>query len=67
MKRFLSLAMAFCVAVTLSLDVNAAKRFGGGKSMGSAPSHQTRQAQPNAAPNSPTAAGPAATGASFNA
>ena len=46
-----------------SLDVNAAKRFGGGKSMGSAPSHQTRQAQPNAAPNSPTAAGPAATGA----
>jgi hypothetical protein len=67
MKRFLSLAMAFCVAVTLSLDVNAAKRFGGGKSMGSAPSHQTRQAQPNAAPNSPTAAGPAATGAAAGA
>ncbi|WP_447755243.1 Tim44 domain-containing protein [Pseudomonas nicosulfuronedens] len=67
MKRFLSLAMAFCVAVTLSLDVNAAKRFGGGKSMGSAPSHQTRQAQPNTAPNSPAAAGPAATGAAAGA
>lgn len=67
MKRFLSLAMAFCVAVTLSLDVNAAKRFGGGKSMGSAPSHQTRQAQPNAAPNSPSAAGPAAAGATAGA
>ena len=60
MKRFLSLAMAFCVAVTLSLDVNAAKRFGGGKSMGSAPSHQTRQVQPNTAPNTPNAAAPAA-------
>jgi len=59
MKRFLSLAMAFCVAVTLSLDVNAAKRFGGGKSMGSAPSHQTRQVQPNTAPNTPNAAAPA--------
>ncbi len=53
--------------LTLSLDVNAAKRFGGGKSLGSAPSHQTRQAQPNAAPNSPTAAGPAATGAAAGA
>ncbi|MBH3436902.1 Tim44 domain-containing protein [Pseudomonas citronellolis] len=60
MKRFLSLAMAFCVAVTLSLDVNAAKRFGGGKSMGSAPRHQTRQVQPNTAPNTPNAAAPAA-------
>ncbi|MCY1277064.1 hypothetical protein D9M68_163710 [compost metagenome] len=59
MKRFLSLAMAFCVAVTLSLDVNAAKRFGGGKSMGSAPSHQTRDMSPNAAPGS-TAAAPTA-------
>ncbi|SDI62187.1 Tim44 domain-containing protein [Pseudomonas panipatensis] len=54
MKRFLSLAMALCVAVTLSLDVQAAKRFGGGKSMGSAPSHQTRQVQPSTAPNTPS-------------
>jgi len=48
MRRFLSLFMACCVAMTLSLDANA-KRFGGGKSSGSAPSHQTtqtRQAQP---------------------
>ncbi|WP_435606966.1 Tim44 domain-containing protein [Pseudomonas knackmussii] len=66
MKRFISLAMAFCVAVTLSLDVNAAKRFGGGKSMGSAPSHQTRQVQPNTAPTTPGVAAPAA-GASAGA
>lgn len=70
MQRFLSLAMACCVALTLSLDVNAAKRFGGGKSYGSAPSHQTTQSrqaqqpqqqQPAAtAPNTaPTAARPA--------
>jgi predicted lipid-binding transport protein (Tim44 family) len=45
MQRFLSLALALCVALTLSLDVNAAKRFGGGKSFGSAPSHQSRQVQ----------------------
>jgi predicted lipid-binding transport protein (Tim44 family) len=58
MQRFLSLAMAFCVALTLSLDVDAAKRFGGGRSFGTAPSHQARQVQPqqqapysNAAPN----------------
>ncbi|MBO3276013.1 Tim44 domain-containing protein [Pseudomonas schmalbachii] len=60
MKRFLSLAMAFCVAVTLSLDVNAAKRFGGGKSMGSAPSHQTRDMQPNAGAPGANAAAPMA-------
>lgn len=48
MRRFLSLFMACCVAMTLSLDANA-KRFGGGKSSGTAPSHQSsqiRQAQP---------------------
>ncbi|MES2867954.1 MAG: Tim44 domain-containing protein [Pseudomonadota bacterium] len=49
MKRFLSIAMALCIGLTMSLDANA-KRFGGGKSFGSAPSHQTRQAAPAAAP-----------------
>jgi predicted lipid-binding transport protein (Tim44 family) len=47
MKRFISLAMMFCVALTLSLDANA-KRMGGGKSFGSAPTHQTRQVAPPA-------------------
>ncbi|HFK1966776.1 hypothetical protein L5B94_22240, partial [Pseudomonas aeruginosa] len=50
MQRVLSIALAFCLALTVSLDANA-KRFGGGKSLGSAPSHQTRQAQPATAPN----------------
>ena len=57
MQRFLSIALALCIGLTMSLDANA-KRFGGGKSFGSAPSHQTRQA----APATP-AAGPAAAGA----
>ena len=57
MKRFLSIAMALCIGLTMSLDANA-KRFGGGKSFGSAPSHQTRQAAPAAA--APAAAGAAA-------
>ncbi|HBO8979610.1 TPA: hypothetical protein L5D12_002123, partial [Pseudomonas aeruginosa] len=63
MQRVLSIALAFCLALTVSLDANA-KRFGGGKSLGSAPSHQTRQAQPATAPNAtaaaPNAARPAA-------
>ncbi|MFZ6047865.1 Tim44 domain-containing protein [Pseudomonas sp. CR3202] len=60
MRRFLSIALALCVGLTLSLDVNAAKRLGGGKSFGSAPTHQTRQAQPaQQAPNS-TATAPMA-------
>jgi len=52
MQRVLSIFMALCIGLTLSLDANA-KRFGGGKSFGSAPSHQTRQApqQTQAAPN----------------
>jgi len=29
MKRFLSIAMALCIGLTMSLDANA-KRFGGG-------------------------------------
>jgi len=37
--------MALCISLTFALDAHA-KRFGGGKSFGSAPSHQTRQAQP---------------------
>ena len=48
MKRFLSIAMALCIGLTMSLDANA-KRFGG-NSAGAAPSHQTRQAAPAAAP-----------------
>jgi len=44
--------MALCISLTFALDAHA-KRFGGGKSFGSAPSHQTRQApqQTQAAPN----------------
>ncbi|MGF6692332.1 putative lipid-binding transport protein (Tim44 family) [Metapseudomonas resinovorans] len=60
MRRFLSIALALCVSLTLSLDVNAAKRMGGGKSFGSAPTHQTRQAAP--AQQTPNAAAPAAAG-----
>ena len=64
MQRFLSIAMALCIGLTMSLDANAA-RFGGGKSMGSAPSHQSRQATPTTPAAAPTAAGrPAASGAS---
>lgn len=58
MQRFLSIAMALCLSLTLSLDANAAKRFGGGKSFGAAPSHQTRQA----APSQPSATTPAQPG-----
>ena len=47
MKRFLSIAMALCIGLTMSLDANA-KRFGGGKSSGAAPSHQTSQMAPSA-------------------
>lgn len=45
MQRVFSVFMALCVAMSFSFDVHAAKRFGGGKSLGSAPSHQTRQVQ----------------------
>ncbi|WP_040260377.1 Tim44 domain-containing protein [Pseudomonas massiliensis] len=58
MQRFLSIAMALCLSLTLSLDANAAKRFGGGKSLGAAPTHQTRQA----APSQPAATTPAQPG-----
>lgn len=46
MQRFLSIALALCIGLTMSLDANA-KRFGGGKSSGAAPTHQTRQAAPS--------------------
>jgi len=36
--------MALCISLTFAFDASAAKRFGGGKSFGAAPSHQTRQA-----------------------
>ncbi|MHC8323172.1 Tim44 domain-containing protein [Pseudomonas sp. GB2N2] len=48
MKRFLSIAMALCIGLTMSLDANA-KRFGGGKSAGAAPTHQTSQMAPSSA------------------
>ena len=69
MQRFLSITLALCLGLTLSLDASAAKRMGGGKSFGSAPTHQTRQAdapkatQP-AATNSAAAATRPASGAS---
>ncbi|WP_459207278.1 Tim44 domain-containing protein [Pseudomonas sp. MLB6B] len=68
MQRFLSIALALCLGLTLSLDANA-KRFGGGKSSGSAPIHQTRQAAPasptpGAAATAPGRAPAAASGAS---
>ena len=44
MQRFLSIALALCLGLTLSLDASA-KRMGGGKTFGSAPTHQTRQAE----------------------
>ncbi|WP_417781196.1 Tim44 domain-containing protein [Stutzerimonas xanthomarina] len=55
MKSVLSLFMALCLSLTFSLDAHA-KRFGGGKSFGSAPSHQTRQA-PKQTQAAPTQAG----------
>ncbi|HBX55369.1 Tim44 domain-containing protein [Pseudomonas sp. UBA2684] len=56
MQRFLSIALAMCLGLTFSFDADA-KRMGGGKSFGSAPSHQTRQAQ---SPSQPAAAAPTA-------
>ena len=56
MQRFLSIALALCIGLTMSLDAQA-KRLGGGKSFGAAPSHQTRQAAPTAPAASPTQPG----------
>lgn len=59
--------LALCLGLTLSLDANA-KRLGGGKSFGSAPSHQatqTRQTAPTATAAAPMAGkAAAASGAS---
>ena len=65
MQRFLSFALALCIGLTLSIDANA-KRMGGGKSMGAAPTHQARQATPTTPGAAPVAPGraPAASGAS---
>jgi predicted lipid-binding transport protein (Tim44 family) len=67
MQRFLSIALAFCLGLTFTLDADAA-RMGNKKSFGSAPSHQTRQAAPaqqaQAPAARPGAAAPAASGAS---
>lgn len=54
MQRFLSIALALCLGLTLSLDASA-KRLGGGKSFGSAPTHQSRQMEAPKA-NQPAAA-----------
>ena len=62
MKRFLSIAMALCIGLTMSLDANA-KRFGGGKSSGAAPTHQTSQMAPSAGATGGAAATAGAAGA----
>lgn len=54
MQRFLSIALVMCLALTFSFEAHA-KRFGGAKSFGSAPSHQTRQTQ---SPTTSTATAP---------
>ena len=67
MQRFMTVFLALCLGLTLSLDANA-KRLGGGKSFGSAPSHQatqTRQTAPTATAAAPMAGkAAAASGAS---
>ncbi|MDM9651511.1 hypothetical protein QDX81_09610 [Pseudomonas sp. CW003PS] len=59
MQRFLSIALVLCLGLSFSFHADA-KRMGGGKSFGAAPSHQTRQATPPSQPNS-TAAAPGRT------
>ncbi len=58
MQRFMTFFMVLCLGLTLSLDANA-RRLGGGKSFGSAPSHQTSQTR-QTAPTSTAAAAPLA-------
>lgn len=43
MQRIISIALAICLGLSLAMDAEA-KRFGGGRSFGAAPSHQSRQA-----------------------
>ena len=67
MQRFLSIALALCLGLTFSLDASAGKRMGGGKSFGSAPTHQTRQADAPTSAAQPAAAGTAASAAAGRA
>ncbi|HEX5844445.1 MAG TPA: TIM44-like domain-containing protein [Pseudomonas sp.] len=56
MQRFLSIALAMCLSLGLTMSFEAeAKRLGSGKSFGSAPSHQTRQAPAQQTTAAPTA------------
>ncbi len=67
MQRFLSIALAMCLSLGLTMSFDAeAKRMGSGKSFGSAPSHQARQAPTQQQAAAPAAAGTqaAASGAS---
>ncbi|MDX1299691.1 MAG: hypothetical protein R3260_15845, partial [Pseudomonas sp.] len=67
MQRFLSIALAMFLSLGLTMSFDAeAKRMGGGKSFGSAPSHQARQAptQQSAAPATAGRQPAAASGAS---
>jgi predicted lipid-binding transport protein (Tim44 family) len=62
MQRIFSFALALFMGLsltTISLDAEA-RRFGGNKSFGAAPSHQARQATPQKAAPAPAAAGKAA-------
>lgn len=53
MQRFFSLCLALCLALTFSYDADA-RRFGGGKSFGSAPAQrQVKPRTPAAAPQTP--------------
>ena len=56
MARFLSLAVLLCIGLSLSFDADA-RRFGGGRSFGSAPMHMPRQSAPSAPAVSPGAPG----------
>ncbi|MCF7200548.1 Tim44 domain-containing protein [Pseudomonas oligotrophica] len=57
MQRVLSIFMALCISLTFAFDATAAKRFGGGKSFGSAPSHQTTRQAPQQTQAAPAQAG----------
>jgi predicted lipid-binding transport protein (Tim44 family) len=55
MQRFLSIALAMCLSLGLTMSFDAeARRLGGGKSFGAAPSHQTRQAPAQQTATAPT-------------
>lgn len=46
MQRIISIVLALCLGLGLAMDAHA-KRFGGGRSFGMAPSHHARQVHPN--------------------